>query len=157
VQQGKIEEVNIAKFNSDIDYIMLNPSNVSEEGFALMCCSVNNGEYSVTSDEIDVSDDERVLVQNNLLAMAFLQPTFLISDMPAYRIKVNGSEMTAKGIQRKKKQQISVPMWISTSDGNMERLVQTAIGKGEVERASISLTSRMTKYTLRYDTEEQQS
>lgn len=157
VQQGKIEEVNIAKFNSDIDYIMLNPSNVSEEGFALMCCSVNGGVYTVTSDEIDVSDDKRVLVQNNLLAMAFLQPTFLISDMPAYRIKVNGSETTAKGIQRKKKQQISVPMWSSTSDGNMERLVQTAIGKGEVERASISLTSRMTKYTLRYDTTEQQS
>ena len=157
VQQGKIEEVNIAKFNSDIDYIMLNPSNVSEEGFALMCCSVNGGVYTVTSDEIDVSDDKRVLVQNNLLAMAFLQPTFLISDMPAYRIKVNGSETTAKGIQRKKKQQISVPMWSSTSDGNMERLVQTAIGKGEVERASINLSSRTTKFTLRYDTEEQQS
>lgn len=157
VQQGKIEEVNIAKFNSDIDYIMLNPSNVSEEGFALMCCSVNNGEYSVTSAEIALNDTEVALVQNNLLAMAFLQPAFLISDMPAYRIKVNGSETTAKGIQRKKKQQISVPMWTATSDGNMERLVQTAIGKGEVERASISLTSRMTKYTLRYDTEEQQS
>ena len=48
-------------------------------------------------------------------------------------------------------------MWNTTSDGNMERLVQTAIGKGEVERASINLSSRTTKFTLRYDTEEQQS
>jgi hypothetical protein len=157
VQQGKIEEVNIAKFNSDIDYIMLNPSNVSEEGFALMCCSVNNGEYSVTSAEIALNDTEVALVQNNLLAMAFLQPTFLISDMPAYRIKVNGSETTAKGIQRKKKQQISVPDFGNNGDGLMTQLIQTAIGNGEIERASISLTSRMTKYTLRYDTEEQQS
>ena len=154
VEQGKVEDISIAKFNSDIDYIMLNPSNVSEEGFALMCCSVNGSTYTLTSGEIALNDTEVALVQNNLLAMAFLQPAFLISDMPAYRIKVNGSETTAKGIQRKKKQQISVPMWTATSDGNMERLVQTAIGKGEVERASISLTSRMTKYTLRYDTEE---
>jgi hypothetical protein len=157
VQQGKIEEVNIAKFNSDIDYIMLNPSNVSEEGFALMCCSVNNGEYSVTSAEIALNDTEVALVQNNLLAMAFLQPAFLISDMPAYRIKVNGSETTAKGIQRKKKQQISVPAFGSGGDGLMTQLIQTAIGNGEVERASINLSSRMIKYTLRYDTEEQQS
>ena len=157
VQQGKIEEVNIAKYNSDIDYIMLNPSDVSEEGFALMCCSVSGSTYTVTNAQIDVSADTRVQVQNNLLAMAFLQPTFLISDMPAYRIKVNGSETTAKGIQRKKKQQISVPAWGSGGDGLMTQLIQTAIGEGEIERASINLSSRMTKYTLRYDTEEQQS
>ena len=157
VEQGKVEEISIAKFNSDIDYIMLNPSNVSEEGFALMCCSVNGSTYTLTSGEIDVSDDKRVVMQNNLLAMVSLQPAFLISDMPAYRIKVNGSETTAKGIQRKKKQQISVPYFGNNGDGLMTQLIQTAIGNGEVERASISLTSRMTKYTLRYDTEEQQS
>jgi hypothetical protein len=77
--------------------------------------------------------------------------------MPAYSIKVNGSETTAKGIQRKKKQQISVPAFGSGGDGLMTQLIQTAIGKGEVERASINLSSRMIKYTLRYDTEEQQS
>jgi hypothetical protein len=120
-----------------------------------MCCSVNGSTYTVTSDEIDISDDTRALVQNNLLAMAFLQPKFLISDMPAYRIKVNGSETTAKGIQRKKKQQISVPAFGNNGDSPMALLIQTAIGKGEVERASINLSSRMTQYTLRYDTEEQ--
>ena len=60
VQQGKIEEVNIAKFNSDIDYIMLNPSDVSEEGFALMCCSVSGSTYTVTNAQINVSADTRV-------------------------------------------------------------------------------------------------
>jgi hypothetical protein len=157
VQQGKIEEINIAKFNGDIDYIMLNPSDVSEEGFALMCCSVSGSTYTVTNAQINVSADTKVQIQNNLLAMAFLQPNFLISDMPAYSIKVNGSETTAKGIQRKKKQQISVPAFGSGGDGLMTQLIQTAIGKGEVERASINLSSRMIKYTLRYDTEEQQS
>ena len=62
--------------------------------------------------------------------------------------------ITAKGIQRKKKQQVSIPM-TTYDDGNMDALVTTTIGNGEIERASIKLTSRMTKFTLRYDTTEQ--
>jgi hypothetical protein len=74
--------------------------------------------------------------------------------MPSWSIKVNGTMITAKGIQRKKKQQLNVPM-VTPNDGNMDSLVKTTIGNGEIERASIKLTSRMTKFTLRYDTTEQ--
>lgn len=150
VQQGKIEEINIADFNSDVDYIMLNPSNVSDDGFALMCCSVSGGTWSLSISAYEVNGN-RLLLQNHQLSMLALQPAFLVSDMPSWSVKVNGTAITAKGIQRMKKQTVSAP-YDSPADMNMQKLVKTTIGSGEVERASIKLTSRMTKFTLRYDT-----
>lgn len=154
VQQGKIEEINIADFNSDIDYIMLNPSDISDDGFALMCCTISGGIWSLGFDTYEVNGD-RVTLQNYQLSMLALQPAFLISDMPSWSVKVNGTTMTSKGIQRMKKQQIPMPMYYY-DDGNFVRLVKTSIGNGEVERASINLSSRTTKFNLRYDTTTQQ-
>lgn len=149
VQEGNIDEINIAKFNPDIDYMMLNPSNVSEDGFALLCCQVSGTTYSTTIQGMEIGT-RHVLLQNPKLAMINLQPNFLISDMPAWAIRVNGEDTTARGIQRKKKQQISVP--VGMGDGNTDELVKTTVGEGEIERMSVSLTSRAAKFQLRFDT-----
>lgn len=37
IQKDKTEEININNFTSDIDYMLLNPSNFSNDGFALLC------------------------------------------------------------------------------------------------------------------------
>lgn len=149
VQEGNIEDVSIAKFNGDVDYMMLNPSDVSEDGFALFCCQVSGGNYSVPFRDMERGGN-LLTVQNYQLAMVVVQPAFLISDMPAWDINVNDEDMTAKGIQRQKKQQISVP--VGDTDGTMTQLVRTTVGDGEVERMQVSLTSRMAKYQLRFDT-----
>lgn len=36
VEPGRIEQINIQKFTSDIDYILLNPESISKDGFVLM-------------------------------------------------------------------------------------------------------------------------
>lgn len=36
VQKGKIEEINVGSFSSDVDLIMLNPKNISKDGFVVM-------------------------------------------------------------------------------------------------------------------------
>lgn len=153
VEAGKIEEINIAAFNSDLDYMMLNPSDVSEDGFALMCCNVENGEYKTTIDELTAGGVSTYKVQNGRLAMIALQPMFLISDMPSWNIKVNGLQTTAKGIQRKKQQTLQIP--VGSVEPNMQLLVQTGIGVGEIKTMSIRLSSRMAKTTLIYDTTQQ--
>lgn len=151
VQEGNIEDITIAKFNSDIDYIMLNPSDVSEDGFALMCCLVSGSGFYLPYITRPIDENE-VTLQNYLLAMVYLQPAFLISDMPSWNIKVNGEAATAKGIQRMKKQQLKVPVGIG--DGDLEQLVRTTVGDGEVERMTVNLLSRTAKYQLRFDTTE---
>lgn len=37
VQKDKTEEINISQFSSDVDYMLFNPSNFSDDGFALLC------------------------------------------------------------------------------------------------------------------------
>jgi hypothetical protein len=153
VEAGKIEETTIGQFNSDLDYMMLNPSGVSEDGFALMCCSVVDGVYKTTIDELPVSGLQTAKMQNGRLAFVALQPMFLISDMPSWNIKVNGLQTTAKGIQRKKEQKVNIP--VGTTEPNLQLLVQTGIGVGEIKTMSVGLSSRMAKTTLRYDTTQQ--
>lgn len=155
VQQGNVEEVNIAKLNSDIDYMLLNPSDISMDGFGVICCAITNGKWHTQFKEFEIftgydSFYDYKLLQNYQLAMIFLQPTFLISDMPSYRITVNNEDINAKGIQRKKQQTVNIPM--PSGDGDMQKLVKTAIGNGEIYRMTINLSSRMAKTQLRYDT-----
>ena len=155
VQQGNVEEVNIAKLNSDIDYMLLNPSDISMDGFGVICCAITNGKWHTQFKEFELPQSfdqwsEYKTLQNYQLAMIFLQPTFLISDMPSYLITVNNENINAKGIQRKKQQTVNIPM--PSGDGDMQKLVKTAIGNGEIYRMTINLSSRMAKTQLRYDT-----
>lgn len=149
VEQGKIEEITIAGFNSDIDYMMLNPSTVSEDGFALMCCKVENGQYNVP---IAIVVDILNILQNYQLSMMMLQGYFLRSDLSSWHVKINQTTTIAWGIQRKKEQKIDIPL--DVSEPNMQALVKTGIGNGEIKTMSINLSSRMAKTTLRYNTTE---
>lgn len=151
VQEDKIEDITISGFNPDVDYMMLNPSSVSEDGFALLCCSVNEGVYSLSINTAQSLSANKM--QNWQLSMELLQPSFLISDMPAWSIKVNGAQTTAKGIQRKKEQKIDIP--VGSEQPNLQLMVQTGIGVGEIKTMSIKLSSRMAQTTLRYDTTQQ--
>lgn len=155
VDEGKIEEVTVSGFNSDIDYMMLNPNNVSRDGFALLCAKLTgSSEWALQFGQFQIQDEPYVEVrtlQNYQLSFRNLQPSFLISDMPAWSIKLNNITRYAHGIQRKKKQQLSIPM--GNTDGTLENLVHTTLGNGEIEKMQINLTSRLAKMTLRYDTE----
>lgn len=149
VNEGDVEEISINGFNSDVDYMMLNPSNVSSEGFALLCCTVNGGVYTVPVGS-DILDGAPVSIQNYLVAFRGLIPGCLVYDMPSWNINVNGSDANAKGIQRKKKQEIKVPMGSSVPD--FSKLVKTTLGDGFIEKAGINLSSRMVKMELAFDT-----
>ena len=153
VTEGRIEEETVPMFDADIDYLMLNPSNVSADGFALLCCRYSGGKWRT-----DIASGLRYngmyyTLQNFQLAFAQLTPSFLISDMPAWHIVVNGAQMVSKGIQRKKQQQVTVPCGKADPDTNA--LVRTEIGDGEILKMSVRLTSRISKMTLVYDTEQQ--
>jgi hypothetical protein len=52
-----------------------------------------------------------------------------------------------------KEQKIDIP--VGSVEPNMQLLVRTGIGVGEIKNMSIKLASRMAKTTLRYDTTQQ--
>lgn len=153
VTAGKIKEINISNFTSDIDLMLLNPGAISSDGFALFAAVTPSGggqlELPFTRQTVD---NVEYYLQNGYLAFCNIQPTYWVYDMPARNFKINNSPYYAMGgLERKKKQTLNFPA--GTTDPNPMQLVKTYIGNGQVDKLSVNLCSRNIKATLKYDTE----
>lgn len=152
VTAGKIEEINISNFTSDIDLMLLNPGAISSDGFALFAAVTPSGggqlELPFARQTVDGVE---YFLQNGFLAFINIQPTYWVYDMPARNFKINNIPNYAIGIERKKKQTLNFPA--GTTDPNPMQLVKTYIGNGQVDKLSVNLCSRNIKATLKYDTE----
>ena len=152
VTQGKIEEINISNFTSDIDYMLLNPNAINQDGFALFAAVEPSGggqlELPFTRQAIGIT---QYYLQNGYLAFINIHPTYWVYDMPARNFKINNEQTSARSIERKKKQTLNFPAGIN--DPNPMKLVKTYIGNGQIDKISVNLSSRNVKATLNYDTE----
>lgn len=153
VTAGKIEEINISNFTSDIDLMLLNPGAVSADGFALFAAVTPSGGGQLELPFIrQIVENVEYYLQNGYLAFTNIQPTYWVYDMPARNFKINNAQSYAVGgIERKKKQTLNFPA--GTKDPNPMQLVKTYIGNGQVDKLSVNLCSRNIKATLKYDTE----
>ena len=151
VTPGKIEDVNVSNFTSDIDMMLLNPGNMSSDGFALFAAvpPTSGSQWTLPFTRQTVNGVEYFL-QNGYLAFFNLQSTYWLYDLPARRVSINGSETDAYGIERKKKQTLIFP---ANDDPNPMQLIKTYIGNGQVDKLSVNLCGRNIKATLKYDTE----
>lgn len=151
VTPGKVEDVNVSNFTSDIDLMLLNPGNMSSDGFALFAAvpPTSGSQWILPFTSQTVNRVEYIL-QNGYLAFINLQSPYWLYDLPARRVSINGSETYAYGIERKKKQTFSFP---ANDDPNPMQLIKTYIGNGQVDKLSVNLCSRSIKTTLKYDTE----
>lgn len=151
VTPGKVEEINISNFTSDIDMMLLNPGNMSSDGFALFAAvPPTSGSQWILPFTRQTINGVEYFLQNGYLAFINLQSPYWLYDLPARRVSINGSEVYAYGIERKKKQTFSFP---ANDDPNPMQLIKTYIGNGQVDKLSVNLCSRSIKTTLKYDTE----
>lgn len=151
VTAGKIEEINISNFTSDIDLMLLNPGAISSDGFALFAAVTPSGGGQLELPFTRQTVDNEYYLQNGYLAFINIQPTYWAYDMPARNFKINNSPNYAIGIERKKKQTLNFPA--GTTDPNPMQLFKTYVGNGQVDKLSVNLCSRNIKATLKYDTE----
>lgn len=151
VTPGKVEDVNVSNFTSDIDMMLLNPGNMSSDGFALFAAvpPTSGSQWTLPFTRQTVNGVEYFL-QNGYLAFINLQSTYWLYDLPARWVSINGSETDAYGIERKKKQTLIFP---ANDDPNPMQLIKTYIGNGQVDKLSVNLCGRNIKATLKYDTE----
>lgn len=151
VTPGKVEDVNVSNFTSDIDLMLLNPGNMSSDGFALFAAvPPTSGSQWILPFTRQTVNGVEYFLQNGYLAFINLQSPYWMYDLPARRVSINGSEVYAYGIERKKKQTFSFP---AIDDPNPMQLIKTYIGNGQVDKLSVNLCSRSIKTTLKYDTE----
>lgn len=149
VKDDKVEEVTVSGYTSDVDYMLMAPNMCSKDGFALLGAKLVSGVYAVPIVNLGFGNTGKS-IQNYYLSMAFLLPNYLISDMPAWNIEINDVQAIANGIQRNRQQQLKFPAGLENIDFN--KLIRTHIGDGEIDRLEMSLSSRMAKVQLNYNT-----
>lgn len=149
VNPDNIEQIDISRFTSDIDYILLNPGDVSKDGFVLLAAIVqSSGQYVLPYYNYVVNSNDHYL-QNAYVAFCFLQKYYQY-DMPAPLYSINDEQMVAKGIKKLRNQTIRFPL---LNDPDLVKLVKTNLGNGTIEKLSVNLSSRIASATLKYDTE----
>ena len=150
VTAGKIEEINISSITTDVDYMLLNPSAISEDGFALFAAVLSGGKYQLPFVERNI-DGADLRLQNGYLTWITLLPNYYIYDLPAKQVIINNEEMEVTQTSRKKKQKLKFP---SIEDIDTSKLIKTYLGNGQIEKITVNLSSRMNEVTLKYDTEQ---
>lgn len=155
VEPGKNEEKTIGNYTSDIDYVALQPNDVSQDGFMLL-----GAEYVSVKDVYlmpfypyrPAASAPVTNLQNGYLAMAYLEKqTYWLDNQPAGDITyADGSRAQTHKQSRTKQQDVVVPMTAPAIDPIT--LIRTGIGDGEIKEISINLSSVTAQAKLRYDT-----
>ena len=148
VNPDNIEQVNISQFTSDIDYILLNPGEISKDGFVLLGAINENGGYALPYYNFQIDGNDHYL-QNAYVAFCLLQQYYAY-DMPAPSYEINGVQMQAIGVKRLKGQTVKFPL---LNDPDLVELIKTNLGNGTIEKLSLNLSSRNATASLKYDTE----
>lgn len=148
VEQDRIDKIQINQFSSDLDYILLNPSEISKDGFVILSAEDTADGYKVLYREF-VRNYTNYKLQNGYLGFDYLQ-TFYLYDLPAPSYRINGEDGTALGIKKLKTQTLRFPVLI---EPDFMKLVKTSLGNGIIQKMSITLLSRNANTTLHYDTE----
>lgn len=148
VDPENIENINIGQFTSDVDYILLNPDDISKDGFVLLAAEQDGDDYRLPYVNFNFDGADHWL-QNAYVAFIFLQQ-YYFWDMPAPNFKINGVQYTAQGVKKLKTQTLDFPCLY---DPEMFGLIKTNLGNGMIQKLSLNLSSRKANATLRYDTE----
>ena len=151
IERGKIEDITISGFNADIDYILMNPSDVSEDGFAIMAAESLGGQMVVPMVNMG-TQQQPLIVQNGRMALTYVQPRYLIYNMPSWSLKVNGGNMAAKSIQKGRTQTVKIPCGVNDLD--LKKLVKTEVGEGAITKVTMPLLSRVAQVTIGLPTYE---
>lgn len=151
IQKDKTEEININQFSSDVDYMLFNPSNFSEDGFALLCPIKNGALYELPIIETALIDENGntygTIVQNWYASWAYLIH-FYMYDMPSSNIKCNAvNDLYVNSIKMCMKHTIEFPI---EEDLNELELIKTTVGNGKIDEYSVNMNTRVAKVKLEY-------
>ena len=148
VNQDNIEQIDVANFTSDVDYILLNPGEISKDGFVLLSPELSGRIYKLPYVNFRFNNADHIL-QNAWAAFAYLQRYYMY-DMPARNVQINGVTQVVSGIKKLKTQNIKFPV---LTEPNLTNLIKTELGNGTIQKMSVNLSSRNANTTLKYDTE----
>ena len=131
--------------------MLFNPSNFSDNGFALLC-PVKNGsslELPIVQTQLvdENGDTYDAVIQNFYAAWAYLVH-FYMYDMPASNLDCNVlGDLYANGVKMCMKHTIEFP---TEEDLDELELIKTTIGNGKIDEISVNVNTRHAKVRLLY-------
>jgi len=155
VEKDKNEEVNVAKFTSDIDFVVISPTDISKDGFVILGAMYFKEQYIVPLYSLTLPGTSIInYLQNGYLAYIYLEKNEIwLSNMPAPTVQyADGSSKSVYTQSRMKQQDVVVPMTSPIFDPIT--LIRTGLGDGEIQDIEINLSSLTGKVKLKYDTQQ---
>lgn len=151
VQEGKKEDIRVANFSSDVDYMLLSPGDFSSDGFALLGAVQKSGSWELPFISIPLVDKSgnnyTVTPQNGYMSFLHLVKYYMY-DMPAANISHEGDKtVTVQRLRRSMTQDLSFT-YDTTPDP--VKLMTTDVGNGKPLTMTEDLTTREITVSLTY-------
>lgn len=161
VQNGQTEDIAIGDFDTDLDYVLSSPNDVSKEGFFLFACPAEEGvsDYEMVVEELifkdQAGDINEVTMQNTDGAFVKIHDTYWRYDLPCENVKINNEDTNAITTGRFKIQTIEfadeVMAEILRDISNCVKAIRTQQGDGHIKSLSINLNSLAAKADLMFN------
>lgn len=142
-QNDNSKTYSVDKITTDIEYIISNPSEISSDGF-VMLCAFDDGAANLTLD-YEIGAISGNLKSNGHLAWANLHDKYWRHDRILIEGNMNGQDVTFESAKRTKRQADLIAYECCDTDINTEELVKTELGFGLIDNYKVSLmTGKMT-------------
>lgn len=150
VNRGQVEQKQLTRFTSDIDFFNVAASDISKEGFVLFECDEDGADLNVPFLEITVDTDETYKLQNGYASFLHAHETYHKHGLPATDVNLNRQDITATTTIRTKNQELEIALG---SDVDPYELITSNLGNAKIESIEQNLSSKSLKLRLKLDTE----
>lgn len=148
--QGNIEEIQITRFTSDIDYIQLSPENVSKDGFFFGEAVLVSDRLTLPFVTLDLGNTGEYKVQNGYASLIYAHDKYHRYVLPTSSVNINLENVTAESVKRTKIQEIELP-GDSVSGDNIMLLVSTNLGDGQIRSLTENTNGSGSKLVIEHD------
>ena len=145
---SKKESVGIENFLADIDYIVSNPSEVSDDLFAVF--EVNKSTKKVDILDVRLNDaSPKYKVQNPYLSMIVAERYYYPFDLSGWRAYAGKYELDVYKTKGIKKQTLSCPL--SLAEMRSIGIIRTELGNGTIDKLDAEINTLYAKNTIYYE------
>ena len=161
VQQGVTDEKAVGDFDSDVDFVLASPSDVSKDGLFLFACPSDgeNISWDLDLQTFTIKDETgfeyEVRIQNADAAFWKIHPSFWRYALPCENIEVNNTDTNAITTGRYKSQSLEfADTAMADVIGDVDecnKVIRTQQGDGHIKTLSVNLNSLATKADLLFN------
>lgn len=161
VNQGNTEENAIGAFDSDVDFVLASPNDVSKDGMFLFACPVIGGaiHWNLNIQDFTIKDETGfeydVSIQNADAAFWKIHQSFWRYALPCENVNINNEDTTAITTGRFKVQSVEfadvIMADILKDIDSCNKVLRTQQGDGHIKSISINLNSLVAKGDLLFN------